>query len=122
MPSKPDAPTVMLSLTNEQGVAVEWMQVASAQAPGSDIRGYVLEMKDLRADQGNYEVVFDGSDGYPNVINFFTSAVAGNKYLFRVKAKYLNGFSAYSDDSLPVWACSPPSNMQSPSVLQVSRS
>mgnify|MGYP002634608990 CR=1 FL=1 len=60
-------------------------------------------------DQGTYEVVFDGSNGYPDLLQYLhTEVVAGNNYLFRVKAKYINGFSDYSDESLAVWACSAP--------------
>jgi dTDP-4-dehydrorhamnose 3,5-epimerase-like enzyme len=79
-------------------------------------------MKDTRPNYGTFEVVYDGSSDYPDVITYLhTEAVAGNNYLFRVKAKYLNGFTSYSDESLPVYACSAPSILQHPTVSQVSR-
>lgn len=66
--------------------------------------------------------MFDGQ-GYPDVHSFLlsTNIVAGNSYQFKVKAKYLNGFTASSADSLPVWACSAPSPMEAPVVTAVSR-
>jgi hypothetical protein len=61
------------------------------------VLGYVLEMKHTASTQGVYEVVFDGSDLYPDLRNFLlTNVVAGDNYIFRVKAKYLNGFTGYS--------------------------
>jgi hypothetical protein len=69
-------------------------------------------MKDTRDFYGIYEVVFDGSDMYPDLRSFSKSnVVAGNSFIFRVKAKYQNGYSSYSDESLPVWACLPPRNL-----------
>jgi len=82
-------------------------------------------MKDTRSQYGTFEVILNGSDGYPDVRSIQISddrVVAGNNYLFRVKAKYLNGFTNYSEDSLPVWACSPPSNLESPKLVSVTRS
>jgi hypothetical protein len=48
-------------------------------------------MKDTRNQYGTFEVVFDGSDLYPDLRNFMISdnrVVPGNSYIFRVKAKY----------------------------------
>lgn len=76
--------------------------------------GYLLELKDTRDLYGTYEVVFDGSELYPDLRSFYLSderVVPGNSYIFRVKAKYQNGFSPYSEESLPVWACLPPRNL-----------
>jgi hypothetical protein len=41
--------------------------------------------------------------------------------LFRVKAKYLNKYTDYSDESELVWACSAPSGMVKPTIQAVSR-
>ena len=104
----------MLSHTSESALSVEWSAVTSLASPGSDVTGYVLEMKDTRDLYGTYEVVFDGSDLYPDIRNHLISderIVAGNNYIFRVKAKYQNGYSSYSSESLPVWACLPPRNL-----------
>jgi hypothetical protein len=35
--------------------------------PGGSITGYVLEMKDTRSQYGTFEVILNGSDGYPDV-------------------------------------------------------
>lgn len=70
VPLAPSEPTVMLSHTNESQIAVEWPAVASLQSPGSDITGYLLEMKDTRDLYGVWEVVYDGSDSYPDWRNF----------------------------------------------------
>jgi len=78
------------------------------------VTGYLLEMKDRRNLLGTFEVVFDGSDVYPDILNFYLNderVVPGNSYIFRVKAKYLNGYTAYSEESLPIWACLPPRNL-----------
>jgi hypothetical protein len=91
VPASPDAPLVMLDHTTESSIAVQWSQVTSLQAPGSDVTGYLLEMKDTRDFYGNYEVVFDGSDLYPDLRSFLLSderVVSGNSYIFRVKANY----------------------------------
>lgn len=91
VPLAPSAPTVMLSFTSEQAIAVEWDAVTSLQGPGSDVTGYVLEMKDTRDMYGTYVQVFDGSDLYPdwrNTILTDERVVPGNNYIFRVKAKY----------------------------------
>ena len=97
VPSAPSAPVVMLSHTTEDQVAVEWGEVASLQAPGSDVTGYVLEMKDTSDLYGTFEQVFDGGDLYPFLRNHLQSGVvAGNNYLFRAKAKYQNGYTSYS--------------------------
>jgi hypothetical protein len=64
-------------------------------------------MKDRRQEHGTFVVVYNASD----VTNYKISderIVSGNSYIFRVKAKYLNGFTAYSPESLPVYACLPP--------------
>ena len=47
-------------------------------------------MKDTSDMYGSFEVVFDGSDLYPELKNMQITQgiVAGNNYIFRVKAKY----------------------------------
>lgn len=84
--------------------------------------GYVLEMKNTINTQGLYEVVFDGSDHYPDLRNFLlNNVVAGNNYIFRVKAKYQNGFTDYSSESLPIWACSPVGQLNPVTLVSVSQ-
>jgi len=61
---------VMYSLTSETQIAVNWGEVASTQAPGSNIYGYVLEMMDTENKAGTFEVVFDGSLGFPDSRSF----------------------------------------------------
>jgi hypothetical protein len=66
--------------------------------------------------------VFDGSDLYPDLRNYMTnSVISGGSYKFRVKAKYQNGYTSYSDESLEVWACAPPSELGSPVKTAVTR-
>lgn len=68
-------------------------------------------------------MVFDGSDLYPELRNFMmTDVQQGNSYMFRVKAAYKNGFTDYSQESLPVWACSPPSGLLPVRQVAVTRS
>jgi hypothetical protein len=57
----------MLSHTNKTKIAVEWTALASLQAPGSDITGYRLQMRDSN---GLFSTVFDGSDLYPDLRQF----------------------------------------------------
>lgn len=57
----------MQSHTSESRIAVEWDAVISNQTPGGSITGYVLEMKDTRSQYGTFEVILNGSDGYPDV-------------------------------------------------------
>lgn len=85
--------------------------------------GYVLEMKNTRNTQGIFEVVFDGSDLYPDLRNFLlTNVRAGDNYIFRVKAKYQNGFTSYSQESQPIWACKPIGQLNPPRLVSVSQS
>jgi hypothetical protein len=114
VPLAPGSPVVMLAHTSDTTISVDWPAVVSLNAPGSDVTGYALEIKDTRDMYGTYEVVFDGSELYPDWRNFQLSderVVNGNNYIFRVRAKYQNGFTAYSTESLPVWACLPPRNL-----------
>jgi hypothetical protein len=61
------------------------------------VTGYVLEMKDTENHAGEFEVVFDGSDKYPDTRLFLTNNVtSGHNYIFRVRAKFQNGFTDYS--------------------------
>jgi hypothetical protein len=81
-------------------------------------------MKDTRDLYGTYEVVFDGSELYPDLTSFSLydeRVVSGNSYIFRVKAKYQNGFSLYSTESLPVFACLPPRNLDQVKLQSVSK-
>ena len=69
-------------------------------------------MKDTSDFYGTFEKVFDGGDLYPFLRNHLQGGVvSGNNYVFRVKAKYQNGYTDYSAESLPVWACSTPSGL-----------
>lgn len=80
-------------------------------------------MKDTSDYYGTFEIVFDGSDLYPELKNAQIKdlIVSGNNYIFRVKAKYQNGFTPYSDESLPVWACLPPSGLEPIRKVSVTR-
>jgi hypothetical protein len=75
---------------------------------------------------GEYLVVYDGSQGFPDVKMFLITdrkiIKAGESYLFRVKALYQNGFTAYSDPSSPVFACSAPGLLLPPRLVAVSSS
>ncbi len=85
--------------------------------------GYVLELKNMGDQYGTWDEVFNGSDLYPDLTNFMTQDVtAGQSYKFRVKAKYQNGFTSYSDESQLVWACTAPSFIEPPIKTAVSRS
>ena len=69
---------------------------------------------------GEFLTVFDGSDDYPDTRIFLTTNVtSGHNYIFRVKAKYQNGFTAYSALSLPVYACIAPQWLLSPTLISV---
>ncbi len=59
---------------------------------------------------------------YPDLTNYLISderIVPGNSYIFRVKARYQNGYTSYSEESLPVWACLPPSELDSVRLVSV---
>lgn len=119
-PVLPTAPTVMYSFSNETQIAVQWAPF-SPTSPGDEIFGYILEVMDTANVVGSFEVVFDGSSGFPNSLSYvYTNVSAGKHYLFRVKAAYLNGFTSYTTSSLPVYACSPPSFLEAPSLYSVS--
>ena len=49
---------------------------------------------------GDYQIVYDGSGGFPDIKSFIVTNTTliqpGQSYLFRVKAAYQNGFTAYS--------------------------
>ena len=121
VPPAPQQPVIMLDHTSETQVAVNWDKLETTQLPGSFITGYLLEMKDTSDFFGTFETVFDGSDLYPDwrstIVN---NTVPGNSYIFRVKAKYQNGFTSYSDESLPVWSCLPPRNLDKIQLVSVS--
>jgi hypothetical protein len=121
VPAAPGTPQVMLSLTGEKQVAVNWSPIVSSQLPGQYISGYLLEMMDTSNSQGTFQTVYDGTTSYPDITNYWTSyIVSGRSYIFRVKGKYQNGFTSYSQNSLPVWACSPPSDLPRPHLVSVS--
>jgi hypothetical protein len=67
VPTRPNKPRVLLSHTSESRIAVEWDAVISNLNPGGAITGYVLEMKDTRSQYGTFEVILDGSNGYPDI-------------------------------------------------------
>jgi hypothetical protein len=110
----PGQPFKMLAFTSEESLAVQWTQTGSSSPAGLRVSGYVLEMKDLSDYYGTFEVVFDGSELYPELKEFQVTQgiVPGRSYVFRVKGKYQNGYTPYSEESLPVYACSPPSGLQ----------
>jgi hypothetical protein len=115
VPTAPSAPQVMLSLTGEKQIAVNWSPITTSQLPGSYISGYLLEMMDTSNSFGTFQTVYDGTTSYPDITNYWTSfVVSGRSYIFRVKGKYQNGFTSYSLNSSPVWACSPPSDLPRP--------
>jgi hypothetical protein len=73
---------------------------------------------------GEYKVVFDGSEGFPDITRFLISdksiIIAGQDYLFRVKAAYQNGFTSFSQPSQPILACSSPNYLLPPKLVSVS--
>lgn len=78
-------------------------------------------MMDTSNSQGTFQIVYDGTTSYPDITNYWTSyVVSGRSYIFRVKGKYQNGFTSYSVNSLPIWACSPPSDLPRPHLVSVS--
>ena len=80
-------------------------------------------MKENSASKGSFEVVFDGTNNFPNTRSFIVqNVVPGNSYTFRVKAAYQNGFTEWSADSDLVWACSAPGKLQAPLVNSISQS
>ena len=92
--------------------------------PGQTITGYVLEMMNTASTYGEYKTVFDGSQGFPDVISFLISdksiVTPGQDYLFRVKAAYQNGYTEFSAASLPVFACSSPGYLLPVDLVSVS--
>jgi hypothetical protein len=80
-------------------------------------------MKETSDLMGSYVTVFDGSDNYPDITTYLKNqgVSAGTSYLFRVKARYINGFTEYSEPSLQMYACAAPSMMQAPSILSLSK-
>jgi hypothetical protein len=50
-----------------------------------------------------------------------SGVIPGNYYTFRVKAKYQNGYTAYSEESSPIWACRAPSSLAPIQLIAVTR-
>lgn len=123
-PLMPSAPTVIYASSNETQIAVEWAAIVPSQTPGQEVYGYVLEVMDTSNTLGQFEVVFDGSVGFPSSRSYVYAdnrVKAGHNYLFRVKASFRNGLTAYSATSLPVYACSPPSYLLAPLLNNVNK-
>ena len=75
---------------------------------------------------GNYVTVFDSPMNCFSTCQFLVTdselVVPGQGYRFRVSAIYQNGYAETSDDSDLVYACTPPSYQNPPSLVAVSSS
>jgi hypothetical protein len=122
VPDAPGQPTVLTAFTNDTRIAVQWTPPVSSASPGTDVQGYVLEMMNTKDSHGFYSVIYDGSYLFPHITDYMVTSgiTAGQDYLFRVKAKYQNGYTPYSQPSAHVYACSPPNQMQAPTQVAVS--
>ena len=97
VPIAPGVPEIILSLTSEDQIAVQWSPIISTQSPGSKISGYLLEMMDTDNLDGVFNVVFDGTVSYPDITNFLTTNItSGRNYIFRVSGHYQNGMTSFS--------------------------
>jgi hypothetical protein len=72
---------------------------------------------------GLYSEVFNGEQGYQDINTFIiTKGIkSGEKYTFKVKGAYINGYTDESDENTII-ACLPPSGMEAPAFVSSSSS
>jgi hypothetical protein len=61
--------------------------------------------------------VFDGTDNYPSINSYIVKGGRpGTGYTFRVRAKYNNGMTGYSSESV-LFTCTTPIGIKAPTVI-----
>lgn len=140
-PTAPSAPTNLVAQTSETQIGFEWAQVAltAGQETGQAILGYQAYMMEVNAVEGEdaaslslgeYKLVYDGSSN-PETTSLLVKTLngqpvrAGFEYLLKVRARFLNGYTADSAVT-SVRACSAPSlragAVWAPSLVSTSQS
>ena len=103
-------------MTNAGQIGVDWATATSTQAPGGNVKGYILYIMDPR--YGQWVQVFNGEQDYPTVTSYIVrqNISGGLPYRFKVVAAYLNGYSPASSESM-IYSCTQPADLGPPTLV-----